>query len=117
MIIKKKLLSNEIIKKKKNIINYKDTELFNNDFTNKTGKSYSYFMKDANILNDGKISTFNYDIISDYLSFNSLSKFVFFKKTASNLFKLLNFSRNGPEGISLPFPIQFIVSKHTNFKL
>lgn len=80
MIIKKKILSNEIIKKKRNNINYKDIKLFSNDFVNKTGESYSYYMKDVNILNDGKIFTFNYDVISDYLSFNSLSKFVFVKK-------------------------------------
>jgi len=80
MIIKKKILSNEIIKKNKNNINSKDTHLFLKDLVNKTGISYSYHLSKMDILDDGKIFTFNYDIISEYLSFNSLSKLVFFKK-------------------------------------
>ena len=57
-------------------------------------------MKDVNILNDGKIVTFNYDVISDYLSFNSLSKFVFVKKIIlylNYIFKIIldqNFKQN-----------------------
>ena len=74
MIIKKKILSNEILKKNKNFINSKDTHLFYYDFINKIGKSYIYQIRDLSVLDDGKIFTFNYDLISDYLSFKSLSK-------------------------------------------
>ncbi len=81
MIIKKKILSNEIIKKNKNIIDIKDIELFYKDLVNKTGESYSYSLSNISILGNGKIFTLNYDIISDYLSFGSLSKFVILKKT------------------------------------
>ena len=80
MIIKKKILSNEIIKKNKNSINSKDTHLFYNDFINKIGNSYIYQIRDLSILDDGKIFTFNYDLISDYLSFNSLSRYIIIKK-------------------------------------
>ena len=80
MIIKKKILSNEIIKKNKNFINSKDTHLFYYDFINKIGKSYIYQIRDLSVLDDGKIFTFNYDLISDYLSFKSLSKFILIKK-------------------------------------
>ena len=75
MIIKKKILSNEIIKKNKNIIDIKDIQLFYKDLVNKTGESYSYSLSNISILGNGKIFTLNYDIISDYLSFSSLSKF------------------------------------------
>ena len=80
MIIKKKILSNEIITKNKNIIDFKDTRLFHKDLVNKTGESYSYNLSKIYVLGNGKIFTFNRDIISDYLSFNSLSKFVLLKK-------------------------------------
>ena len=81
MIVKKKILSNEIIKKK-NIKNIEkqDFHLFNKDLINNTGDSYCYYLKNSIVTDDGKIFTFNNDIISDYLSFNSLSKLIFFKK-------------------------------------
>ena len=81
MIVKKKILSNEIIDKKNKIhIHPKDRHLFLKDFKVKTGKSFFYYFRDATILNDGKIFTFNYDIISDYLGLKSLSKFILIKK-------------------------------------
>ncbi len=92
MIIKKKLLSNEIIKKNKNFINPKDTHLFYHDFINKIGSSYIYQIRDLNVLDDGKIFTFNYDLISDYLSFNSISRYIIIKKTIlylNYIFKIL----------------------------
>ena len=89
MIVKKKILSNEIIKKKniKNIEKH-DFHLFNKDLINNTGESYCYYLKNAIVINDGKILTFNRDIISDYLSFNSLSKLIFFKKILLYFFYL-----------------------------
>ena len=81
MIIKKKILSNEIINKKNTKhIALKDKFLFHKDLSVKTGDSFSYFIKDILVLNDGKIFTYNYNLISEYLAFNSLSKFIFIKK-------------------------------------
>ena len=81
MILKKKILSNEIIKKK-NIKNIKkeNFHLFSKDLINNTGDSFSYYFKNTTVVDDGKIFTFNNEIISDYLTFNSLSKFIFLKK-------------------------------------
>ena len=81
MIVKKKILSNEIIKRK-NFKNIKKESfhLFSKDLINNTGDSFSYYIKNTTVLEDGKIFTFNDEIISDYLVFNSLSKFIFIKK-------------------------------------
>ena len=68
MIIKKKILSNELIKKNKENINLKDKKLFFNDLINNTGESYCYYSNKTTVVDDGKINTFNYDIIADYLS-------------------------------------------------
>ena len=81
MIVKKKILSNEISNKKnKNLIHPKDKHLFINDFKVKIEKSFFYHLRDATILNDGKIFTLNYDIIYDYLGLKTLSKFILIKK-------------------------------------
>tara|TARA_B100001057_G_scaffold155649_1_gene155881 strand:- start:123 stop:1190 length:1068 start_codon:yes stop_codon:yes gene_type:complete len=80
MIIKKKILSNELIKRNYKNIKFKDRYLFKKDLQTKTGESYIYLLKNVKILNDGKINLINPNIISDYLGFKSLSKFVLFKK-------------------------------------
>ena len=67
-----------------------------------------------------KISYFVLKIfILGFISFISFIIFLlepemFFIKTASYLDKLSNFSLNGPEGISIPFPSQLRASKQTN---
>ena len=80
MIIKNKILSNEIIKRKLGIIDSKDKYLFKKDFKKKICESYVYHLKNKIVFGDGKIGTLNHDILSDYLSYNSLSKFIFLKK-------------------------------------
>ncbi len=80
MIVKNKILSNEIIKRKLGIIDSKDKYLFQNDFKKKICESYIYYLKDKTVFGDGKIGTLNQDILSDFLGYNSLSKFIFLKK-------------------------------------
>ena len=80
MIIKKKILSNELITRNLKNIALKDKYLFEKDIQKKTGESYIYFLKNKKILNDGKINTFNKDIISDFLGFKNLSKLILIKK-------------------------------------
>ena len=79
MIVKNKILSNEIIKRKLGIIDSKDKYLFQNDFKKKISESYLYYLKNKTVYGDGKIGTLNQDILSDFLGYNSLSKFIYIR--------------------------------------
>ncbi len=80
MIIKKKILSNEIIKRRLKGINLKDRYLFEKDVKRSINSSYTYTMKNMCVFPDGKIQTFSNKIVNDYLGFTSLSKVVLLKK-------------------------------------
>ena len=80
MIIKKKILSNEIIKRRLKGINLKDRYLFEKDIKRSINSSYTYTMKNICVFPDGKIQTFSNKIVNDYLGFASLSKLILLKK-------------------------------------
>ena len=75
MILKKKILSNEFIKRSLANIKEIDKKLFLVDINKEIDKSYNYKFINCKILPDGKLYTLNQEIIKDYLSFNSISKF------------------------------------------
>ena len=85
MILKKKILSNEFIKRSLANIKEIDKKLFLVDINKEIDKSYNYKFINCKILPDGKLYTLNQEIIKDYLSFNSISKFIFLKKIILSL--------------------------------
>lgn len=81
MIYKKKILNTELIRRlNNNQIEKKHLDLFKNDLFYKSSKSYIYYLKNIKISSNGLIDTNDLNIIKDYLSFNSITKFVYLKK-------------------------------------
>ena len=82
MYIKKKIfLPKKIVKKKlpKNF-KLKDKNLFKNDIKNKIHPSHVYKISSLKINSNGLINLNSSEINFDFLSFSTLSKFVFLKK-------------------------------------
>ncbi len=90
MIIKKKILSNEIIRRKLKQIRSKDKHLFKNDHVRFIGNSYIYNLKNTTISSDGRLITTSNGIINDYLGFSSISKKVALKKIVLKSIYYLN---------------------------
>ena len=95
MIFKKKILSNEIIKRDLPInMDNDDLYLFKKDLKKKIGKSFIYKFKNIAITQDGIPITDDADIVKDFLGFSSLSKSVSSKKIILLLYykikKILN---------------------------
>lgn len=101
MIFKKKILSNEIIKRDLPInIDKDDIYLFKKDLKKKIRKSFIYKFNRISITQDGMLIASESEILKDFLSFSSLSKSINTKKIIlliyykiKNIINILFFSK------------------------